>query len=293
MTITADTAFSLSECAKKLGVAEDSLANHVKQHSTALRLDPDKNLRIKPGQLFDLKLLLILSKKSYSAEQIEAVLSFVQTLSVWKQIKSSNTKTFNRPLWISLLATIDLFVRAIRETELTELVLDPDQGIELRSDGTLLTEQNAKAALQRLDFFDAQHHSHGKGFEHFYRAYRSDNDHYIVDYKTRLMWQRGGSAWLIYPQVQAYIDELNRNQFAGFFDWRLPTLEEAMSLMEPKPQHQNLHIDPVFEDQQRIWSSDWQQHNSLAWMANFGHGESEAAYIWVNDACVRAVRCWR
>jgi len=38
---------------------------------------------------------------------------------------------------------------------------------------------------------------------------------------------------MTYEKVQAYIAQLNRANFGGYSDWRLPTLEEAMCLMEP------------------------------------------------------------
>lgn len=52
------------------------------------------------------------------------------------------------------------------------------------------------------------------------------------------------------------IKKLNQNGFAGFSDWRLPTLEEAMSLMEPRKKN-DLYINPIFDSKQRrIWTTD-------------------------------------
>ncbi|MCB9501891.1 MAG: DUF1566 domain-containing protein [Deferribacteres bacterium] len=37
-----------------------------------------------------------------------------------------------------------------------------------------------------------------------------------------------------FEKAVVYIDSLNKANFAGYSDWRLPTLEEAMTLMEPE-----------------------------------------------------------
>ena len=197
----------------------------------------------------------------------------------------------------SLLATIDLFLKAIQDSEeLEELILNAEtNGLALRSQAIEIGLNDVISMLQRYNFYDARHSSEGTGIEHWYRPYRSNDDHYVVDYKTGLMWQRDGSDdWLIYPKAQTYINELNGRQFAGFDDWRLPTLEEAASLMEPEPQHNNLHIAPLFgEAQERIWTCDWQKRDSEAWAVNFGYAESAPYFIWVYDCCIRAVRSWR
>lgn len=49
------------------------------------------------------------------------------------------------------------------------------------------------------------------------------------------MWQQSGSEnYMNYKDTQAYIEKLKKEKFAGYRDWRLPTLEGAMSLMEPE-----------------------------------------------------------
>ena len=87
----------------------------------------------------------------------------------------------------------------------------------------------------------------------------------------------------------AYIKKLNGRSFAGFKDWRLPTLEEAMSLMEPKQKNRNLYIDPIFDKKQQwIWTSD-KESASSAWVVYFYDGTCHLYHVYYGTF-VRAVR---
>jgi hypothetical protein len=51
----------------------------------------------------------------------------------------------------------------------------------------------------------------------------------VVDTLTGLMWQQSGSKKVkSYKEAKEYIKKLNKKQFAGYNNWRLPTLEEAV-----------------------------------------------------------------
>ena len=88
-------------------------------------------------------------------------------------------------------------------------------------------------------------------------------------------------------EAEAYVDTLT---YAGFDDWRLPTLEEAMSLMEPKMNEHGLYIDPIFDRKQRwIWTAD--KHSaSRAWLVHFGTGICYYHDVAHSTNYVRAVR---
>ena len=83
-------------------------------------------------------------------------------------------------------------------------------------------------------------------------------DSIVIDRATNLMWERGGSPNTItFDKAKDYVDALNTENFGGYSDWRLPTIEELLSLLGPRPQNGALYIDGVFSDRQRwIISAD-------------------------------------
>jgi hypothetical protein len=95
---------------------------------------------------------------------------------------------------------------------------------------------------------------------------------------------------LTYNDAEKYIHELNQRKFAGNKDWRLPTLAEAMFLLEPrKPKKDGtLYLDPVFDHtQQWIWTQD-ESHTGVPWVVTFRTG---CCYVPIDRFYfVRAVR---
>jgi hypothetical protein len=115
----------------------------------------------------------------------------------------------------------------------------------------------------------------------------------VYDKATGLMWQQSGSnSYMSFGAAKKYIVKLNSKNFAGYNNWRLPTLEEAKSLLEPKRNEtNNLYIDPIFNKMQEwIWTSD--QYS--AWsgcVVDFRSGTCDNfGYYGDNFGYVRAVR---
>ena len=138
-----------------------------------------------------------------------------------------------------------------------------------------LSDNEVKLMLKKHDFFDSDYNKTGKGFKHQYEAKNIKGDKVVFDHASNLMWQQSGSSNSIkYNAAKKYVEDLNKKGFASFKDWRLPTLEEAMSLMEPEKKKGNLYIDPVFDSNQRwIWTSDLKPGESrVAWGVTFYSG---------------------
>ena len=125
-----------------------------------------------------------------------------------------------------------------------------------------------------------------------YNVQEIKRDKAIIDKLTGLMYQQGGSSdYMVYEEAKKWIKNLNKKGYAGYHDWRLPTLEEAMSLMEPKKKENDLYIGPVFDKQQVwIWTSDTLKGEpAYAWVVVFKDGSCGGFHDF-DDSYVRAVR---
>jgi len=106
-----------------------------------------------------------------------------------------------------------------------------------------------------------------------------DQGDVVIDHATGLIWQKSGSDnYMTYEDAQQYIENLNRQKFADYSDWRLPTIQELMSLLEPTEKNGDLYIDPVFDKTQRwCWSADLRTKGEgsaeSAWYVGFYYGD--------------------
>jgi tetratricopeptide (TPR) repeat protein len=116
-----------------------------------------------------------------------------------------------------------------------------------------------------------------------------DRGETVMDHATGLLWQKSGSSkWLTYEEAQAYVQKLNQEQFAGHNDWRLPTIDELTSLLEPERQSNGLYINPIFDSKQWwCWSSDRRSPGG-AWNVYFDFGSVHWSYLRLSY--VRVVR---
>ncbi|MCP4220607.1 MAG: DUF1566 domain-containing protein, partial [bacterium] len=118
----------------------------------------------------------------------------------------------------------------------------PEGGhVKLRSTYVALSKENAGEMLKSNGFFERDLNKSG-GFGNQYKLSTLPNrktnleETVVTDGSTGLMWQQSGSGIpLTYREAGEWLGELNKTGYAGHKDWRLPTLEEAVSLMDNKP----------------------------------------------------------
>lgn len=73
----------------------------------------------------------------------------------------------------------------------------------------------------------------------------------ISDKETGLMWKRTDSfidldKWISWEEAKTFCQSLNREEFAGFTDWRMPTRKEAMTIYDPAHPTKDAYGDIVF-----------------------------------------------
>lgn len=132
---------------------------------------------------------------------------------------------------------------------------------------------------------------------HDYETKIIKDDKVVLDHATGLMWHQSGSLQnMSWKRAKKWITELNKKSYAGFSNWRLPTLEEAVSLLEPSEKDGNQFIDTVFDQtQSRIWTCDTNVSSASlqldrAWSVNFIHGLVSRNNIMFERKKVRPVR---
>lgn len=80
----------------------------------------------------------------------------------------------------------------------------------------------------------------------------------VHDRKTDLYWQISGSRFPVnYPQAKEYIATLNLEKFGGFDKWRLPTINELLTIVTKTPEGEDYCIESIFDTSQKwLWSCD-------------------------------------
>jgi len=170
---------------------------------------------------------------------------------------------------------IDLFPESEYHHALKKIlyIVSP-RTFSLRNKPIQLSQVDVNNTIRLHDFFDQSLNPDGIGFNHRYKESTINSEKVIVDEATNLMWQQSGSPKeMNFKDAEEWVKELNLRSYAGFEDWRLPTLEEAMSLLEPTQKNGYLYIDSVFDGEQVwIWTADQAKDDSRVWAIHFLFG---------------------
>jgi len=86
---------------------------------------------------------------------------------------------------------------------------------------------------------------------------------------TGLQWLRvGGDYPATWSDAHACVADLNAHGFAGESDWRLPTVDELVSLLERPPVMRDFCLPQVFDPSRSIlWTCDRKSYTA-AWFVS-------------------------
>ena len=147
--------------------------------------------------------------------------------------------------------------------------------VRLPSEGSVLNEEDIPAIIKRHGFFDSKYNPEGRFATHLVD---SGDGLTVTDAVTGVMWQRQGCDITSLRRVQNYIADINQNRFAGFSDWRLPTLEEAMALLQPEMNEKEQYINPCFSQHQPFIFVAGQRQPGGYWFVDY----KQATAFWAS-----------
>ena len=126
--------------------------------------------------------------------------------------------------------------------------------LKLRNTPKELMKSDVEEMIEKYTFFEKRLNESGD----FPNDLVDNGDGTVTDRATGLMWEQGGSSSAVYHnQAKDYVSRLNRENFSGYNNWRIPTLEELWSLLEPQVNERGQHISSVFiHKQSKCWSGD-------------------------------------
>ncbi|MCA9742643.1 MAG: DUF1566 domain-containing protein [Deferribacteres bacterium] len=174
--------------------------------------------------------------------------------------------------------------------------LPKNAGAYIQSVFGALDDTNYVAVVEKYEMlheeglFDLRLNPNVKGADHNFQL--QANEQVVYDATSGLFWQKNGSEkpMKMDPALD-YIKSLNMDEFGGFRDWRLPTLQEAIALMQPQRNATGLYIANIF-GQKQYWT--WTREALPAgffWIVLYKYGYCGLSSNYSSyDFYVRAVR---
>ena len=107
---------------------------------------------------------------------------------------------------------------------------------------------------------------------HRYENKSINEDSVVINHATGLMWHQSGSdKGMVWNEAKQWVKDLNSRGYAGYSDWRLPTVEEAASLLESGERNGDLYIDVFSSKQTWIWTGDRKSGSGVpgAWSVTY------------------------
>ncbi|HID69724.1 MAG TPA: DUF1566 domain-containing protein [Desulfobacterales bacterium] len=143
--------------------------------------------------------------------------------------------------------------------------------IHLPEEPSTYDDEQIKEITTRWNFYDTSLNPQGE----FSNGLADTGDTLTVsDERTGLQWQWAGLDLCSVRRMTGNIEQLNKDGFAGFHDWRMPTVEEAMSLMEPSPNAKGLYLHSCFSKEQPFIFVAARRKPTGYWFVDYKQGKT-------------------
>lgn len=147
-------------------------------------------------------------------------------------------------------------------------VSDP---VVLPNTSSFIAEEEIGELIGRWNFFERELNPSGR-FANDFAAWEQPG--LIVDRRTSLLWQQNGLDINSIRRINLEIEKRNSERAYGFDDWRLPTMEEALSLMEPERNRKGIYLAPCFSKEQPFIFVDARRKPGGYWFVDYKQGRS-------------------
>ncbi len=132
-------------------------------------------------------------------------------------------------------------------------------------------DEDVQEIVKKWNFFDGDLNPQGLFENHLVSSGLAG---VVIDQRTSLMWQAGGLDISSIRTMQKNIERLNQGNFAGFHDWRMPSLEEAMSLMDPAVNEKDIHLNTCFSKEFPFVFVAAKRKPGGYWFVDYKHGRT-------------------
>lgn len=151
-----------------------------------------------------------------------------------------------------------------------------------------LSIYDAMRLIRIKGFFNKEWNGNIDGFDNDCEFEVRQGEKIIIEKVTGRIWQRYTSnKFMEADGAIEHIEHLNKVEFAGYKDWRLPSLDEALTLMK-KQTEKDFYIHPGVHDRQN-WILTADKDDNASWIVNHNTGFCRIGFA-VDGICVRAVR---
>jgi len=128
-----------------------------------------------------------------------------------------------------------------------DTVIEVPTKVVLPHEPAEMSEEDVDALVKEFNFAEQERNPEGV----FAHALVDNGDNLTVtDKVTGLMWQRAGTDIMSHRSMRREVERLNKEQFAGYSDWRLPSMAEALSLLETEKLANDQYLHPCSSPEQ-------------------------------------------